>query len=187
MKMGIKQKREKAKLTKPILSKSTIIFDEENDFYLSNTDFMANVKRASARGEIEWTLTPEELHQIWIAQNGRCYFTGLKLFSHTTANVRDWSIDRISNDLGYVKENIVLCHKAVNMSRGTLSVDAFIQMAKKIAEHRVEKTEQDEEKIKEMMNESLLRISNGITAGDPEKDTTRISYIRKEMKSERHD
>lgn len=38
----------------------------------------------------------------------RCYFTGLPLCNSTR------TIDRVDNSLGYIKGNVVACHKAFN-------------------------------------------------------------------------
>ena len=84
--------------------------------------------RASKKG-FEFTITDEIVEDILKQQNGKCYFTNIEL----TFKTHDWcslSIDRINNDLGYTKENIVLVTKFVNSSKNSLTNQEFIDNIK---------------------------------------------------------
>ena len=84
--------------------------------------------RASRKG-FEFTITDEIVEDILKQQNGKCYFTNIEL----TFKTHDWcslSIDRINNDLGYTKENIVLVTKFVNSSKNSLTNQEFIDNIK---------------------------------------------------------
>lgn len=86
-------------------------------------------KHRAIRKGFEFTITDEIVEEILKQQNGKCYFTNIEL----TFNTHDWSslsIDRINNDLGYTKENIVLTTKFVNTSKNTQTNQEFIENIK---------------------------------------------------------
>jgi len=85
------------------------------------------------------TLTLEELDDIFEKQNGLCYYTGDKLilaksakFASKETNI---SLDRLDNNLGYTKENIVLCTKIANIAKNVSSKEDFIAMCKRVSSH----------------------------------------------------
>ena len=86
-------------------------------------------KHRAMRKEIEFNLTDEIVEDILKQQGGKCYFTGVVL----TFGTHDWnslSIDRLNNDLGYTKENIVLVTRFVNSSKNTQTNEEFINNIK---------------------------------------------------------
>lgn len=153
---------------KGIKNKNSVLLEnKETGFRLIHTKWNALKKGAKERN-LEFQITPEDLARIWEQQGGRCYLTGIKLSMGENANDTEnitWSVDRIDNDRGYTPDNIIIIHKAVNMSRGTLSIAGFITMCHKVAElfqeHRgVSLTVQDS-KFNELMQESTSRIAIG--------------------------
>ena len=60
-----------------------------------------------------FAITIDDVIDIWTAQNGLCYYSKLPM---KTQRLTDWqaSIDRQNQDLGYVKDNIVLCALELN-------------------------------------------------------------------------
>ena len=95
--------------------------------------FNSFYKSAISRGYV-WDITIEDIATLYELQNGRCALTGwsiewsIQKWDHTA------SIDRIDNSIGYTLDNIQLVHKTVNMARGTLSVDEFVEMCKAISD-----------------------------------------------------
>ena len=86
-------------------------------------------KHRAIRKGFEFTITDEIVEGMLKQQNGKCYFTNIEL----TFNTHDWnslSIDRINNDLGYTKENIVLVTKFVNSSKNSQTNQEFIDNIK---------------------------------------------------------
>lgn len=86
----------------------------------------ANAKK---RG-LEFSLTKDDLLNQYNLQQGLCYYTGapMKLVSTTTkltnqADLDVVSVDRIDNDKGYLKDNIVLCCNGINKLKGSASVN----------------------------------------------------------------
>jgi len=95
--------------------------------------FNSFYKSAISRGYV-WDITIEDIATLYELQNGKCALTGwsiewsIQKWDHTA------SIDRIDNSIGYTLDNIQLVHKTVNMARGTLSVDEFVEMCKAISD-----------------------------------------------------
>jgi hypothetical protein len=83
---------------------------------------------------IDWNITIDDGVELFQKQNGKCALTGLELtcsgdFSDITA-----SLDRINNNIGYTIGNIQFVHKDINMMRGTLSMERFIELCKSVAD-----------------------------------------------------
>lgn len=86
-------------------------------------------KHRAIRKDFEFTISDNIVKDILKQQGGKCYFTGIML----TFNTHDWnslSIDRLNNDLGYIKENVVLVTRFVNSSKNTQNTDEFIDNIK---------------------------------------------------------
>jgi hypothetical protein len=69
-------------------------------------------------------LTIEFLLELYNKQNGKCYISGIDLETKYN-NVCSISIDRIDNNLGYLKENVILTCQWVNMGRSRCSISEF--------------------------------------------------------------
>ncbi len=77
------------------------------------------------------------LEAMWSAQAGRCYHFGVPLATDAAdadspARV---SIDRINNDEGYVKGNVVLTCQAANLGRNKHSISKFARFIEWAHEH----------------------------------------------------
>jgi hypothetical protein len=86
-------------------------------------------KSAKTR-DIQWNLTEEEMFENY---NGFCSLTKLPLslkYKATTA-----SLDRINNDLGYIKGNIQWVHINVNMMKNKYTQEEFIEVCKLVAKN----------------------------------------------------
>jgi len=86
-------------------------------------------KSAKSRN-IEWNLTEEEMFENY---NGQCSLTGMPLslkYKETTT-----SLDRIDNNLGYLKGNIQWVHIKVNMMKQQYTQEEFIEVCKLVAKN----------------------------------------------------
>jgi hypothetical protein len=87
----------------------------------------------------EWGITAEDASAVFDSQNGRCALTGIPIdagasgcpLTEITA-----SLDRIDNSVGYVVDNIQWVHKDVNMMRGSLSINRFVELCHLVGEYR---------------------------------------------------
>jgi hypothetical protein len=91
---------------------------------------------AKARG-LCFDITAKDVRELMDIQDGLCALSGQPIrfplsskFSTVTA-----SIDRIDNSKGYTKDNIQLVHKKINMLRGKLGVEEFVDLCKMVAEY----------------------------------------------------
>ena len=99
--------------------------------------YNGKVRRAKQRN-YEFTITIEEIWDIYIAQDKVCALTGVSISFNDTA-----SLDRIDNAIGYIKSNIQIVHKDVNYMKYTYSQDYFIKMCNLVAsKHNVESDEE---------------------------------------------
>jgi len=88
--------------------------------------FLRNARKRKNRGPTDLDL--EYLKQLWEKQEGRCPFTNWDLIlpegNDYPRNVRSMykaSLDRIDNDLGYVKGNVRFVSVIANYCRNTFS------------------------------------------------------------------
>ena len=87
---------------------------------------------AISRG-LDWELTIEFIDALHEVQSGQCVFSGLPIGWSERGWDHSASIDRIDNSKGYLPDNVHLVHKEINMMRGSLSIDRFIDLCTHIA------------------------------------------------------
>jgi hypothetical protein len=91
---------------------------------------------AKSRGLL-FQINAKDVRELYDEQEGLCALSGLPILlplSSRYASVTA-SIDRIDNSKGYTKNNIQLVHKKVNMLRGPMSVEDFVDICKMVAEY----------------------------------------------------
>lgn len=99
--------------------------------------FNTKVRRAKQR-DYEFTITIEDIWDIYIAQDKVCALSGVPIDFKGTA-----SLDRVDNSQGYVRDNIQIVHKDVNYMKYIYSQDYFIKMCNLVAsKHNVESDEE---------------------------------------------
>jgi hypothetical protein len=104
--------------------------------------YWSSLKKNAKKRNIQITVTIEEAWLIFLKQNRRCFYTGLKIthkkylkrinnkdiYSLGTA-----SLDRKNSNLDYTKENIQWVHKDVNYMKMSLNEKYFIKLCKLIS------------------------------------------------------
>jgi hypothetical protein len=90
---------------------------------------------AKLRG-IDWEITVDDIADLYEEQEGLCALTGWPIVfpevgHHQLTTV---SIDRIDSSFGYLKENIQLVDKRVNMMKQSYSQEEFILVCKAVAD-----------------------------------------------------
>jgi hypothetical protein len=93
---------------------------------------------AVKRNNIPFSISKEELWDIYIQQNKKCIYTGIILFIPTqkTQFTFNASIDRIDSKIGYVSGNVQWVHKKINMMKGVLSSEDFVEFCMLVANNR---------------------------------------------------
>ena len=102
--------------------------------------FHSTSRKGAVRREIEFTITQQDVIDLWYKQKGRCAVSGVPMtLTHGTTskhNPTKVSIDRIDNNVGYIKENIQLITWQVNCSKGTFDVEQLFEMCKNVVSYQ---------------------------------------------------
>jgi hypothetical protein len=85
-------------------------------------------KLSAKRRGLDWDITESVLDNLWDKQKGFCALTKEPLVK----TPRSWSLDRIDNSKGYVPDNVQLVTKEINMFRGSLDIETFKKLCKKV-------------------------------------------------------
>jgi len=97
-------------------------------------DFISRCKRGAKARNIIWELSHNDLDNIMKKQNFKCNLTNeLLMYGYIPLNDYTASIDRIDSNKGYIKNNIQILHKNVNLAKQSLSQMEFITLCKKVA------------------------------------------------------
>jgi hypothetical protein len=92
--------------------------------------FLGSYEAGARKRGLVWQVTPEQLWDLWITQDGKCAYTGRKL-KHGV----DASIDRIDNKRGYLPDNVQWVHRDINRMKSDFDADHFIKLCREVAKH----------------------------------------------------
>lgn len=84
-----------------------------------------------------WDLEPQDIIDLYEQQQGRCALTGWPIEWAEKGLTATVSIDRIDSSEGYLKTNVQLLHKDVNMAKQQYSQEYFIELCAAVAENKV--------------------------------------------------
>jgi hypothetical protein len=103
-------------------------YKEVTGTYVKQMEKSARYRSKNGR-YIEFNITAKDVWDQFEKQDFKCYYSGVPIsFEYNTA-----SVDRVNSDKGYTVDNIVLCHKHVNLMKQTTSIDGFKIWANRIA------------------------------------------------------
>jgi hypothetical protein len=100
--------------------------------------------RYSKTKKREFTITIEQIYEMWINQNKKCKLSGLDISFENTNNkktrhrfdlVCTASLDRIDSKKDYTLDNIQLVHKDINMMKKEYNQKYFIDLCKLVAKN----------------------------------------------------
>lgn len=97
-----------------------------------------NIKNWSARSrDIHFDVTIEYLWELFLLQDRKCVYTGCTLnFGRSKNDIsKTASLDRIDSSKGYIKGNVVWCHKLINVLKMDLSTESFYKLCKSVNEY----------------------------------------------------
>lgn len=90
--------------------------------------FIYSIRGCARAKKLKFDLDKEHIEELWLKQNGKCYYTGVDMvFGWRTNSPYQISADRLIPVNGYQKGNIVLCCKNINFAKGDLPVNEFIK------------------------------------------------------------
>lgn len=98
-----------------------------------NNIFTTSKSSAKIRG-LEHNIVKQDLFDLLLKQNGKCAMTNCDL-SYIRFDKNLISLDRVNNDIGYVKNNIQFVTHQVNMCKKDLHINEFIALCKKVSEY----------------------------------------------------
>lgn len=103
------------------------IFNTDIHLYLKKRCYAT--KKQSVYKQVQFNLTPEYLIKLWESQQGKCYYSKLKMESHGKEfGWQRWnspSLDRKDPDKGYTIGNVVWCCFGINSFKGRLNEEQF--------------------------------------------------------------
>lgn len=82
----------------------------------------------------EFNISILDLKELWENQNGKCYYTDRDMKFEVGFD-DSVSIDRINSDQGYIKGNIALCQRKVNVMKNNASIEELLKFCKDILEN----------------------------------------------------
>jgi hypothetical protein len=91
-------------------------------------------KRGGLGRGYQWDIDEHDIIELYEKQEGCCALTGWPIGWPDKGLTSTVSIDRIDSTEGYIKDNIQLLHKDVNMAKQQYSQSYFIEMCEAIAD-----------------------------------------------------
>lgn len=84
------------------------------------------------------TLTVNDINEIYKNQSGLCYWFNIPLMpSNNRKHPQQPSLDRLDRNIGYTKENVVLCCYSANIGRNENDVDTWKSFLKVLFETNI--------------------------------------------------
>jgi hypothetical protein len=90
--------------------------------------FYGQYRHDAKRKGRDFEVSIEELWNQWLAQDGKCIYTGRQLVHGVDA-----SIDRIDSSLGYTIDNIQWVHRDINRMKSDFNAEYFIQLCGEVS------------------------------------------------------
>lgn len=83
--------------------------------------------------KLEIDIDFEYINDLFKKQKGKCYWFGVDLIpSINKKHPQQPSLDRLNNELGYIKGNVILCCYSANIGRNENQFDVWIEFIKQI-------------------------------------------------------
>lgn len=104
---------------------------------------MTYLRRKAKERELEFSVTSEELWNLFLKQKGKCALSGVDLKLSTTINKQNnlerkemtASLDRKDNNKGYTLDNVQWIHKTVNLMRRQYSIEEYVYWCSLVSYH----------------------------------------------------
>jgi hypothetical protein len=99
--------------------------------------FLTSVKTSAKKRGLEFSVSYEYLWDIFVQQERKCAYTGIEIFfsrdniEHVNGDYTA-SIDRIDSSKGYIEGNIQWVHKRVNVMKGNMTHQEFLDFCEAI-------------------------------------------------------
>ena len=110
---------------------------------LSGACFASIAACAKNRG-IEFTVTKEEIWDLFLKQNEKCALTGLPISFNSNQSPtflgrqKTASLDRIDSSKPYTLDNVHWTHKDINVMKNDHSTERFVELCRHVTEHHAQ-------------------------------------------------
>lgn len=110
--------------------KKSALLKSDLKTYLRNKT--SSLERKCREKNLYFDLDKEFIYNLYLKQEGRCYYTGENIVHNTGCHQYDSiSIDRLDPNKGYTKNNVVLSLFAINSFKGMMNEKEFKEFLKK--------------------------------------------------------
>jgi len=104
--------------------------------HISGT-FFGKLEHGAKYRKKKFTLTIEQLEELYVKQDGKCALSGLPIrIALTKAEDTTASVDRIDSNKGYIIDNVQWVHKSVNLMKQSLTDSDFISLCEHVVNFR---------------------------------------------------
>jgi len=112
---------------------------------LISASYFFSLRRGAKERNLEFSITIEEIWDLFQKQNGRCSLSGVELNFNSERKIYDGnaSLDRINSEIGYTISNVQWVDKDINFAKQSLTNEYFLAMIEKIYLHSIKKNEQN--------------------------------------------
>ena len=103
--------------------------------------FWTRINKNARKRNLVVTCTLKDIWELYLKQDKKCAVTGIPIkFGRTDKPIETTaSLDRIDSKLGYIKNNIQLVHKDVNIMKNSFSVDYFVNLCRMVVKNELYK------------------------------------------------
>lgn len=100
--------------------------------------YLYSIKSNAAKRGLVFNCSNEELWSIYLKQNKKCALSGveIKFAPALKKGQQTASLDRIDSSKGYTFDNVQWVHKEINKMKSNLPEGEFLQIVKRIYEHK---------------------------------------------------
>jgi hypothetical protein len=105
--------------------------------------YWCHVRNMAKKRGINLDVSIEEAWNLFLKQERKCVYTGLPLAfirNFAYGHGQSASLDRINSYEAYTSDNIQWVHRKINLMKGTLSQDEFIQLCHLVGLNYLEKS-----------------------------------------------
>ena len=83
--------------------------------------------------KLDFNLDVDYINYLFEKQKGKCYWFGVDLIPSVNKKYpQQPSLDRLNNEFGYIKGNVVLCSYSANIGRNENRLDVWVEFIKQI-------------------------------------------------------
>jgi HNH endonuclease len=93
------------------------------------------------RKHLEFSISKQDILDLWDKQGGKCYWYGIPMIPSSISKYPfKPSLDRLDENRGYTKDNIVLCCLAANFGRNSNSKQEYEEFVNTLIEKGIDKS-----------------------------------------------